>query len=250
MEYTLTKRDVEKLLGKSSKTVSRYIKSGKLTPIKKKVDGYITYLFSLDDIEEFKRGQSGHGGQDTTGQGTNGETFRTTEEGVNVGRVSNLNGGTQETREGTKQGKKDIPEDIGDRTQGTELIGLLRDTIDTLKAELEAKNKQIADEKQHTKDLIHSLQFAQNEAKEYRQMLALPTPITPVNDEVVVDTVDRTEDRTPVKEGTKEKTKHRGQGRTKTATKKKVKTEDKGQSRGQKTEKPKKRGLFSWIFKK
>jgi len=250
MEYTLTKRDVEKLLGKSGKTVSRYIKSGKLTPVKKKVDGYITYLFSLDDIEEFKRGQSGHEGQDTTGQGTNEETFRTSKEGVNVGRVNNLNEGTQGTREGTKQGKKDIPEDIGDKTHETQLIGLLRDTIDTLKAELEAKNTQIAEEKQHTKDLIHSLQFAQNEAKEYRQMLALPTPATPVNEEVVVDTVDRTEDRTPANEETKDRTKKRGQGRTKTVTKKKTKPEDKGQSKGQKTEKPKKRGLFNWIFRK
>jgi hypothetical protein len=62
MDYNLTKKDVEKLLNKSGKTISRYIKRGLLHPIKKKRDGYITYLFALGDIEEFTRG---HRRQDT-----------------------------------------------------------------------------------------------------------------------------------------------------------------------------------------
>jgi len=243
MEYTLTKKDVEKLLGKSGKTVSRYIKSGKLTPIKKKVDGYITYLFSLNDIEDFKRGQSGHDGQDATRQGTNEETFRTTEQDRNTDRVNKLHGGTEETNGETKQGKKDRPEDIRDRTRDTETLDILKDTIAILKEQLDQKDKQIT-------NITNTMQFALKEASEYRQMLALPNPTSESKQGLTGDIIEETEDRTPVKERTIDRTKRGTRGKTKAVSKKKTKPVDKGQSEGQKKDKPKKRGLFNWIFKR
>ena len=253
MEYTLTKKDVEKLLGRSGKTISRYIKSGKLNPIKKKVDGYITYLFTLDDVEEFKRGQSGHDGQDTTGQGTNEETFATGKGDTNKGRVNNLNGGTQETNEGTKQSKKNTPEDIGDRTQETKTLELLQKTIGILEKTLDNQDKVLDNQSRQIDNLTNTQQFLINEVSGYRKMLELPTArediLNGVKDSEVVDIEDRTEDRTPAKEGTKDKTKKSRQTKTKTTNKVKTKPKDKGQSGGQKKEKDKKRGLFNWIFK-
>lgn len=196
MEYTLTKKDVEKLLNKSSKTITRYIKSGKLRPIKKKVNGYMTYLFSLDDIEELTKGHSGHEGQTDIGQGTNQRTNDNTPTPEKEGGVNILNEGTQGTNHGTKQSKKSELGDIEDRARDTELIDILRDTIGTLKAELEAKNRQIEEEKQHNKDLMNSLQFAQQEAKEYRQMLALPMANTNSKVGDIIDSDQGTEDRT------------------------------------------------------
>lgn len=199
MDYNLTKKDVEKLLNKSSKTISRYIKKGLLHPIKKKVDGYITYLFALEDIEGFTRGQSGHEGQTTRGQGTNGGTFRTTEQDRNIDRVNKLHGGTEETNEGTKQGKKHTPQDIGDRTRDTETLDILKETIAILKEQLDQKDKQIT-------NITNTMQFALKEASEYRQMLALPNPTSEAKQGATGDILEETEDRTPVKEGTKDRT--------------------------------------------
>lgn len=231
MDYNLTKKDVEKLLNKSGKTISRYIKRGLLHPIKKKRDGYITYLFALGDIEEFTRGQSGQGGHGTKGQGTNGGTFDTTPTSDNADRVNNLHGETQGTNGGTFEGKKDTPEDIGDRTQGTpetDTLLLLRDTIAILKEQLDRQDKQI-------KDMTNTMQFALKEVSEYRQMLALPNPVRDTAEGEVVDisegTKGRTGDKTPKTEGTK----------TTGHTVKKVANKTK-QSRGQSGQKDKTRG--------
>ena len=59
----LTLKEVCEILGKSKRTVSRYIKNGWLNPEKVKVQKGIEYRFSQSEIESFKK-------PDTTGQMT------------------------------------------------------------------------------------------------------------------------------------------------------------------------------------
>lgn len=246
MDYNLTKKDVEKLLNKSSKTISRYVKKGLLHPIKKKVDGYITYLFALEDIEGFTRGQRGHEGQDTTGQGTNEGTFDTTPTPDNTGRVNNLHGGTQGTNGGTNGSKKDTPEDTGDRTTDNRAFELLEKTLGMLQTTLDNQSKQIDTQSKQIENLTHTEQFLINEVSGFRKMLGLPTTrediLNGTQEGEVVDTgegtKDRTQDKTPETEGTKTT----GQSVKKVDSKAK---QNRGQ-RGQKGKaKPKKQPLTS-----
>lgn len=278
MDYTLTKKEVEKLLGKSSRTISRYIKQGKLHPVKQNKGGYDIYLFDMEEVSRLKVGDIGdiEGGQGRR-QETNQETFDTPPTPDNTDRVNNLHGETQETNHKTKEGKKDttgdIPQDIGDKTQGTpetDTLLLLRDTIAILKEQLDRQDKQI-------KDMTNTMQFALKEVSEYRQMLALPNPVKETAEGEVVDIIDRTQDKVGDKRQGTQETKSKGQGKDKPVNKAKQNKghsgQNKGQSRGQ-NNKPKqkaqqkqtpkqevkqevkqvkkenkKRGLFSWIFR-
>jgi len=224
MDYTLTKRDVEKLLGKSSKTVGRYIKDGRLHPIKKMREGYLTYLFNLEDIEGLMRGQGRHEGQGESGQGTHGETFSTGKNTNNTGRVNNLHGETQGTNEGTNKSKNSTPQDIGDRTQEGETLAILKDTIAILKEQLDRQDKQIG-------NLTQTMQYVIKENTNYAKLLGLPMP---TNNEVVdIDegTNDRTRDIQETGHGTNDKT----PTKTNPINKAKVNHKTKGQTTGQKT---------------
>lgn len=64
----LTLKEVCEILGKSKRTVSRYIKARKLNPEKIKSQKGIEYRFSQSEIESFKK-------QDTTGQMTRQNIF-------------------------------------------------------------------------------------------------------------------------------------------------------------------------------
>ena len=262
MDYTLTKKEVEKLLGKSSKTVSRYIKQGKLHPVKQKRGSYDIYLFDMEEVSRLKVGDIGdtQGGQGRR-QGTKEGTFDTPPTPDNTDRVNNLHRETQGTNRGDKKDKKDTtgdtPEDIGDRTQGTpetDTLLLLRDTIAILKEQLDRQDKQI-------KDMTNTMQFALKEVSEYRQMLALPNPIKDSKEGEVVNVGDIVGDITPETQGTQDrghidkkvvnKTKkdrgHRGHNH-KPKQKAQQKQTPKQEVKQVKKEN-KKRGLFSWIFR-
>ena len=259
MDYTLTKKEVEKLLGKSSKTISRYVKQGKLHPVKQKRGNYDIYLFDTQEVSRLKVGDT-EGGQ-VRGQGTKGGTFDTTPTPDNTDRVNNLHRETQGTNRGDKKDKKDTtgdtPEDIGDRTQGTpetDTLLLLRDTIAILKEQLDRQDKQI-------KDMTNTMQFALKEVSEYRQMLALPNPVKDSKEGEVVNVGDIVGDITPETQGTQDrghikkkvvnKTKkdrgHRGHNH-KPKQKAQQKQTPKQEVKQVKKEN-KKRGLFSWIFR-
>lgn len=259
MDYTLTKKEVEKLLGKSSKTISRYIKQKKLHPVKQKRGSYDIYLFDMEEVSRLKVGDIGdtEGGQ-VRGQGTKEGTFNTPPTPDNTDRVNNLHGETQGTNHRTKGGKKDTtgdtPQDAEDRTQGTpetDTLALLRDTIQILKEQLDRQDKQI-------KDMTNTMQFALKEVSEYRQMLALPSPIKENTEGEVVDIIDRTQDKRQETQGTKSK----GQGKDNPVNKAKQNKGHMGQKNknkpitGAKTgvvegakKENKKRGFLSWIFR-
>lgn len=265
MDYNLTKKDVAKLLNRSGKTIGRYIKAGKLHPIKKKVDGYYTYLFTLDDVEDFKRtegGQIGHEGQDTIGHRTNEGTNDTPPTPDNAEGVNNLHGGTQGTNHRTKEDKKDTPQDIKDTTQDKRTLTLLEKTLDMLQTTLDNQSKQIDNLSRQIDNLSNTQQFLINENSGYRKMLGLPTArediVNGTQEGEVVDIKEGTKDRTQDKTQRTQRTKESGQPSKKVANKTK---QNKGQG-GQKdknkpkqTPKPdtkkdnKKRGIFSWIFR-
>lgn len=234
MDYTLTKKEVEKLLGKSSKTISRYIKQGKLHPVKQKRGGYDIYLFDMEEVSRLKVGDIGdtEGGQ-VRGQGTKEGTFDTPPTPDNTDRVNNLHGERQGTNQETFKGKKDTtgdtPQDIGDRTQGTpetDTLLLLRDTIEILKEQLDRQDKQI-------KDMTNTMQFALKEVSEYRQMLALPNPVTNTVEGEVGDIIDRTQDKVGDKRQETQGTKSKGQGKDKPVNKAKQNKGHSGQNKGQ-----------------
>ncbi len=130
-EYNLTLFEVCELLSKSKKTVSRYIRQGKLNPkeIKSK-QGTLEYRFYLEDIENFKK-------QDSTKRREN-ELSQSLEDGKMA-----ENGGNIE-----KKTKKNIEKEIikvnnTEKIQDDGLNGVLKETIGLLKGQLEEKDKQI-----------------------------------------------------------------------------------------------------------
>jgi hypothetical protein len=225
MQYSLTKKDVEKLLDKSSKTVSRYIKAGKLHPIKKKTNGYMSYRFALEDVEDFIKGQGGHRGQTTKGQGTNDNSPTPN----NQDRVNNLNGGTG----GTNDVKKDTPEDIGDRTEDKGALPLLEKTLDMLQTTLDNQSKQIENQSRQIDNLTNTQQFLINENTGFRKMLGLPTTREDIVNETkegeVVDTEEGTKDRTQDKPKKKGGTKTKRQPKKKPSKKAKTTKRHRGQ---------------------
>ena len=65
---TLSFKEASKILGKSKRTISRYIKAGKLNPQKIKSQKGIKYYFNLAELENLKK-------PDTTGQMTGQNKF-------------------------------------------------------------------------------------------------------------------------------------------------------------------------------
>lgn len=267
MDYNLTKKDVEKLLDKSGKTITRYIKAGKLHPIKKKRNGHLMYLFSLEDVEDFIKGQGGHTGQTVSGQGTKGGTNDNTPTPDNDGRVKNLNEETGGTNKGTDGDKKDTPEDTGDRTKDTKTFALLEKTLGMLQTTLDNQSKQIENQSRQIDNLTNTQQFLINENSGFRKMLGLPTArediINGSKEGEVVDTEEGTRDKTQKTGETKPKRQPSKKPKAKTKTTKghkgqKQKTKPitsnkKGSKKNtNEKEKPievKKRGFLSWIFK-
>jgi len=62
-DYKIDFAEASKILGKSKRTLSRYIKAGKLNPEIKKSQKGIKYYFNLTELENLKK-------PDTTGQAT------------------------------------------------------------------------------------------------------------------------------------------------------------------------------------
>jgi len=262
MDYTLTKKEVERLLNRSSKTVSRYIKQGKLNPVKQKRGSYDVYLFDMEEVSRLKVGDI-DGGQDR-GQGTNRGTNGNTPTPDNTGRINNLHGETGETNRETFEGKKDttgdIPEDIGDRTRDIDTLALLEKTIGILEKTLDNQSKVLENQSRQIDNLTNTQQFLINENSGFRKMLGLPTArediINGTQDGEVVDTGDKTQETQGTKNKGQSKDKpvnkakqsrgHRGQN-GKSKPKSKPLTSDKPEVKVEPKKNKKKFSLFSWI---
>lgn len=266
MDYTLTKKEVERLLNRSSKTISRYIKQGKLNPVKQKRGSYDVYLFDMEEVSRLKVGDI-DGGQDR-GQGTNRGTNGNTPTPDNTEGINNLHretGGTnRETFKGKKDTTGDIPEDIGDRTRDIDTLALLEKTIGILEKTLDNQSKVLENQSRQIDNLTNTQQFLINENSGFRKMLGLPTArediINGTQEGEVVDTGDRTQDKTQETQGTKNKGQskdkpvnkakqsrgHRGQN-GKRKPKSKPLTSDKPEVKVEPKKNKKKFSLFSWI---
>lgn len=178
MEYTLTKKEVEKLLGKSPKTISRYIKGKKLNPIKQKnARGNLVYMFNKEEVDTIGQG---------TGRGSNDETFYTGGGKTKSESANNLNNETGETNKRTKDKTGDGSGDI----------------VEFLKEQLVVKDEQI-------KNLTMSLQFEQQEKVKLINLLGAPKDIGDTTEDIAGDIVDTAGD---IEEDKKE-TKPEGKGK-------------------------------------
>ncbi len=266
MDYTLTKKEVEKLLNRSSKTISRYIKQGKLNPVKQKRGSYDIYLFDMEEVSRLKVGDidGGQGRRQGTKRGTNGNTPTPD----NIEGVNNLHGETEGTNRETFRGKKDTtgdtPEDIGDRTRDTETLALLEKTIGILEKTLDNQSKVLDNQSRQIDNLTNTQQFLINENSGFRKMLGLPTArediVNGTQEGEVVDTEDRTQNKTQETQGTKSKGQdkdkpvnkakqnkgHRGQ-KSKNKPKSKPITRGKPEVKVEPKKSKKKFSLFSWI---
>jgi len=143
-DFNITLFEACEILNKSKKTISRYIRQGRLNPQQVKSQrGTLEYRFSRADIEAFRADETRQAGQtepepkktefksdkDKTRRDTPDKTEQTDETG-------------QKTYTADIKGKK---EETGqDKTgQGDGIINLLQDTVSLLKDQLTVKDKQI-----------------------------------------------------------------------------------------------------------
>lgn len=193
MDYT--KSEVANILNRSEKTISRYIKDGLLHPIKMKgASGQEAYFFKSVEVDKLKEGTKRGDKSKIKSKGKNHT------KGDTVDRNDNNKDWTKRgqrlDKEGTKGGQRvDINQEV---------LGMLQDTINILKDELKAKNQQLSDARSHSKDLMNSLQFAQQENLQLRNFLALPSGTDLKKTDIVeVERVDKDWTKTGQKEGTK-----------------------------------------------
>ena len=119
-EFNLTFFEVCEKLNRSKKSITRYIRRGRLHPQKvKSQQGTLEYRFSLADLEAFKAQETAAGSLDTPpATGTPGETGQTRQD-----RPDGTEG-TEETGQ-RGQGRQDTPQpplstNEGNRPGGTE----------------------------------------------------------------------------------------------------------------------------------
>jgi len=127
-DFNITLFEACEILNKSKKTISRYIRQGRLNPQQVKSQrGTLEYRFSRADIEAFRADETRQETQDTPDK-----TERTDETG-------------QKTYTADIKGKKEETGQTGqDKTgQGDGIINLLQDTVSLLKDQLTVKDRQI-----------------------------------------------------------------------------------------------------------
>lgn len=177
MEYTLTKKDVAKLLERTPKSVSRYVKLKQLHPTLVKKGRYQKYMFNIDEVKRIKIGLQ---------EGTLGGKQEGTLEGTSVNAttpdkqpsVNNLHG----VQEGTQGGKQDRKQEgtkgsTKDSTKGDEgeLVKTLNRVIDILEKQVDNTSKVIENQSRQIDEIMVQQRFLLNENTAFRKQLGLPT---------------------------------------------------------------------------
>lgn len=169
-DFNITLSEACKLLNRSKKSISRYIRQGLLHPEKiKSQQGTLEYRFSKADIEAFKAREA----QNAEGTRETGHTKSNFVENKDI----------KDILEQTRQ-------DTSDKTgHDGEVITLLKETIELLKEQLAKKDEQIKDlgwkidqlieRDRETNILIEQLQ---------RKILMLEKPKGPINNETTEET--------------------------------------------------------------
>ncbi len=141
-DFNITLSETCEILNRSKKSISRYISKGLLHPIKiKNQKGILEYRFSKSDIEAFKLQETSNADnkiQNITSYYNNAINSKINNSGQKW---------TQEDIVGTKgqdnSGHKKTLDDS--KKENTEIIILLKETIEILKEQLSKKDEQIKD---------------------------------------------------------------------------------------------------------
>jgi len=152
-EYSITLFEACEILNRSKKTLSRYIRQGRLTPQKiTSQQGTLEYRFSQADLDALKllldqeaQEQTRQDRQDKTGQARQDTTpLPEAETPLNIPKILEISPKTEQTG----QGRRD--ETGHDRADGTPLkepetgiIAILKETTELLKDQLTIKDTQI-----------------------------------------------------------------------------------------------------------
>lgn len=157
-DFNITLFEACEILNKSKKTISRYIRQGRLNPQQVKSQrGTLEYRFSRADIEAFRADETRQETQDTPDKtGQSGQTepepkkteFKRDKEETRrdtPDRTEQTDETGQKTYTADIKGKKEETGQTGqDKTgQGDGIINLLQDTVSLLKDQLTVKDKQI-----------------------------------------------------------------------------------------------------------
>lgn len=155
-DYNITLFEACEILNKSKKTLSRYIRRGRITPLKvKSQQGTLEYRFKKDDLDAFRAELARVDREDTQDRAdrTDGteETRKTGQDTTPFSNAQphNIDTLTEETpTRGDKTGhgrqdRGDRPDRTEETGQDTEVIALLRETTELLKGQLTVKDKQI-----------------------------------------------------------------------------------------------------------
>lgn len=158
-EHNITLFEACEILSISKKTISRYIRQGKLTPERiKSQQGTLEYRFSRADIDDLRASQAFQDATNEAPEATDTGEMQDTPEGT--GETGQRGQGRRDTLEPIKQpfpyksgqGRQDISDQTGQTRQdilradgtGTEsVLTLLRETTELLKGQLTIKDTQI-----------------------------------------------------------------------------------------------------------
>ncbi len=175
MEYTLTKKDVAKLLERTPKSVSRYVKLKQLHPTLVKKGRYEMYMFNLEEVNRFKIELQG--GTLTGEEGKQEGTKYDTPTPDKQGSVNNLHGGQGGTQGGKQEGTKDTTKGGDEELVKTlnRVIDILEKQVDNTKGELDTINKVVENQSRQIENMLGTQQFLLNENTAFRKQLGLPT---------------------------------------------------------------------------
>lgn len=265
MEYTLTKKDVAKLLERTPKSVSRYVKLKQLHPTLVKKGRYEMYMFNLEEVKRFKVELQGGTltGEEGKQEGTRGDIPTPDKQGS----TNNLHGVQGGTQEGKQEGTK-LDTNIGDEKLVKTLnrvIDILEKQVDNTKGELETINKVVENQSKQIENMLGTQQFLLNENTAFRKQLGLPTVRDDMNNGGYSEVVEMVqEEKQEGKQGdTNSQNKQPNQPSKKVKNKKKKNKNNKGSNRGNKegnesrksdvkkeiTKEKEKFNLFKWMFK-
>ncbi len=157
-EYSITLFEACEILNRSKKTLSRYVRQGRLTPQKiTSQQGTLEYRFSRADLEALRLAldqeaqeqtrqdtpdQTGQTRQDTTTTGTDKEQ---TENPLNTPKILNIPPKTEQTGQGRRdETGQDRADGTGQNGQYEGIITILKETTELLKDQLTIKDTQIS----------------------------------------------------------------------------------------------------------
>ncbi len=175
MEYTLTKKDVAKLLERTPKSVGRYIKLKQLHPTLVKRGRYQKYMFNIEEVKRLKVGLQ---------EGTLGGKQEGTLEGTSVNTpthdkqpsTNNLHG----VQEGTQEGKQERTQE-GTKGDDVELVKTLNRVIDILGKQVDNTSKVVENQSRQIDEIMVQQRFLLNENTAFRKQLGLPTVKDDIN---------------------------------------------------------------------